>query len=339
MFSARRKAGAARRRAARTRPAPRRPLAAALAAVALAIAVLPDGEADALASSLVFLNGVASRVHFNDGDSFRVLDGRFAGTKARLEGFNTLESFGPAHSWGNWNVWELYFNAKQATYHARRGVWHCFTDGDRDGYGRVLFWCPDLAVSQVENGFAHVYSVDDRPGRIELIRAQRRAILARRGMWAHGVPQFVVTSIHSADEDPSRDRHYNRMISTYDGATYPWAHNDTYRECQRVCATEPQVDYARIEAASMKLREDRSLARVLEGIDNLHLMNAVARWARDQVLPDWVEEPRRERLAAAIEALRAAGELGEVRRAPGACMVHVEFNRRYGPGRAACLRH
>ena len=32
-------------------------------------------------------------------------------------------------------------------------------------------------------------------------------------MWAHGVPEFVMTSVHSYDEDRDRPWHYNRLIS------------------------------------------------------------------------------------------------------------------------------
>ena len=42
----------------------------------------------------VFLNGAPAPVYFNDGDTFRVLGGRFSGMRARLAGFNTLESYG-----------------------------------------------------------------------------------------------------------------------------------------------------------------------------------------------------------------------------------------------------
>ena len=40
--------------------------------------------------SKVVVNGMMSPVYFNDGDTFRVLSGQLSGTKARLEGFNTL---------------------------------------------------------------------------------------------------------------------------------------------------------------------------------------------------------------------------------------------------------
>ena len=121
----------------------------------------------------VFINEIPSPVYFNDGDSFRVLSGKLNGTKARLSGYNTLESFGPVHRWGDWHPYELYINAKMATINGRRGTWHCTTDGSRDTYGRVLMICPDLATDQIRRGFAHAYQVDDTPSNPVYLRAQQ----------------------------------------------------------------------------------------------------------------------------------------------------------------------
>jgi endonuclease YncB( thermonuclease family) len=131
----------------------------------------------------VFINGKAMPVYFNDGDSFRVLTD---GTKARLAGYNTLESHGAVHQWGTWTEKELFVLAKMATIHARDRVWHCESDGKTDTYGRTLMWCPDLAEELIRLGYAHAMSIDDTPARPELLAAQREAIAERRGMWAHG---------------------------------------------------------------------------------------------------------------------------------------------------------
>lgn len=342
--------------------------AGSLVAVVIVAAVLAAWRsgAHAEAASRVFLNGVPTNVYFNDGDSFRVLAGPLSGSKARLEGFNTLETFGPAHSWGTWNAWELYVNSKMATLNARTGVWHCTSDMSVDGYGRTLWICPDLAVDHIRKGLAHVYSVDDNPGRIEYIRAQRTAIRDRRGMWAHGVPQFIVTSIHSANENPERDFAYNRMISVQDGHSDSKKHTENYGECQMVCMTEKHVDYARIDAVAAQLRGDRALAAAiastaastpprlpdpsghgepvpavasLDDIDNLHLSNATAFYLRHDTLPEWVPPNALAPLTRALAAAKASGALGTVTEARGSCMLNVSFNRRYGMSRASCLRH
>src|SRR5690606_11410894 len=204
-------------------------LLAGLPAVAVTVAalgVLEPAEADAAeARSKVILNGKLVPVTFNDGDSFRVLGGDLNGAKARLAGYNTLESYGPVHQWGTWTEQELYVMAKMATYHARKGVWECESDGKTDTYGRMLVWCPDLAEDLVRRGMAHVMTVTDEGGDAKLVAAQREAIEARRGLWSHGVPEFILTSLHSAEEDTDGSGTYNRLVSTADGHSVKWKHD------------------------------------------------------------------------------------------------------------------
>lgn len=311
-----------------------------LVAVAIALSLPPSAPptAEADAWTRVFINGQIAPVHFNDGDSFRVQGGELSGTQCRLGGFNTLESFGPAHQWGDWHPYELYVNAKQATTHARRGVWHCFGDGSRDGYGRLLLDCPDLAISHISHGFAHAYNIDDTPSRPEYLRAQQEAIRERRGMWAHGVPDYIMTSIHSADEDPSRDFHYNRLVSTHDGHTESMQHRETYGECEWVCDDEIRADEGAVTAAARRLREDRGLAPLLAEHSNALLMEFVRRYARIGELPAYLEEPARAGVEARLAQERAQGLLGATRTVQGSCALYVEFTRRYGRERASCLR-
>ena len=93
--------------------------------------------ADAAIPSRVYLNGVPSPVYFNDGDSFRVLAGKFAGSKARLAGYNTLESYGPVHFWGLQHGYDFYDNAKAGTELAKSQVWECMSRDGGGGYGRT----------------------------------------------------------------------------------------------------------------------------------------------------------------------------------------------------------
>lgn len=306
--------------------------------VALASATLaPGGRAGADAITRVFLNGRLVPVYFNDGDTFRVLEGPWRGSSNRLAGFNTLESYGPIHQWGDWHPYELFVNAKQGTMNGRRGEWHCTTDGARDGYGRLLTFCPDLAVDQIRRGLAHAMEVEDRPSPPALIRAQQEAIRARRGMWAHGVPDFVMTSLHSLSEDPGRPYHYNRLVSTLDGHSESHRHRETYGECQWICNTETRVDEAAVEAAARRLRASRLAPRLTE-LFNLHLIGIVSRFARKNELPGYLPEELGPDLTAHLQAELDAGSLGQTHQARGSCALYVEFERRYGQNRAQCLR-
>ena len=310
----------------------------ALGALVLTAPLGGAPEARATIETRVYINGRPTRVYFNDGDSFRQLDGPYAGRGSRLGGFNTLESYGPVHSWGDWHPFELFVIAKKATHLGRHGIWHCTTDGSTDTYGRVLLDCPDLAVAQIRHGYAHAMQVDDTPSRPAYLRAQAEAIRHRRGMWAHGAPEFVVTSLHSADEDPGRDSHYNRMVSVRDGHSEKWEHDDVYPECSTQCATEIQADDAKVEAFARELRADRSLAPALDGFSNVLLIEAVDRYARLGELPEYLEEPIRSALEPRLSAAKEAGVLGEPTEVRGACMLYADFRRRYGRERASCLR-
>ncbi len=306
----------------------------------LFIGILSDeSPADARAMTRVFVNGQPVPVYFNDGDSFRMYGGPFSGRAARLAGYNTLESYGPAHSWGTWHPYEMYILAKVATRHAAEGVWHCTGEGETDTYGRVLLDCPDLAISQIRHGYAHVMQVDDTYARPEYLAAQQEAIRERRGIWAHGVPSFVLTSLHSLDERHDRDTAYNRRVSTRDGHSEPWIHSDVYEECQTVCATETMADEARVRAFARSLRADPLVGPMLAGFtSNLLLIEVVDRYARLEALPEWLDENLSSLLEPRLRDARAAGELGVTREERGSCMLYVEFRRRYGAGRPSCLR-
>ncbi|MCA9622783.1 MAG: thermonuclease family protein, partial [Myxococcales bacterium] len=185
-------------------------LTTALAASA-ATAVITAAPSEAAAQvSIVRINGIATPVYFNDGDTFRPLGGPFRFRPARLAGFNTLESYGPTHQWGGWTYKELYVNAKQATLNARTEIWNCKADDtQKDGYGRILAICIDLGADHIRKGLAHAYNID-KPADWRFLQAQRDAIVHRRGMWAKGVPPLVLTSLHSVDERFDNENNYNR---------------------------------------------------------------------------------------------------------------------------------
>ena len=310
---------------------------ALLAGVVVAQCVVSAGEAGE-ARTRVILNGVATPVVFNDGDSFRVLGGSMTGAKARLAGFNTLESHGPVHQWGTWTEKEMFVLAKMAMYHGRTGVWHCTSDGKTDTYGRMLTWCPDLAESLVRAGLAHVMSVDDSPGKPELIEAQREAQAARRGLWAHGVPPFVLTSLHSVEEDTTGEGTYNRLVSTVDGHSVKWKHTDRYDECQKVCHMIYEADDAKVDALTEEVAADGKVARIVGKLSREDLRQAVLEFAKWRHVSRAIDKDRRLEFEAYLQQKVDGGALGSQRGEPGSCMVHVPFERRYGGGRASCLR-
>lgn len=287
----------------------------------------------------VIFNGKPSPVFFNDGDSFRVTGGTYNGAKARLAGFNTLESHGPVHQWGTWTTKELFTMAKMATLHGRRGAWTCDSEGKTDTYGRMLTWCPDLATELVRLGFAHAMSVDDNPAKPELIAAQQEAIAAKRGLWAHGVPDYVLTSLHSVEEDIDGTGTYNRLVSTKDGHSVKWRHTNRYTECETVCHMVYEVDETKLDEFIAALEQDSTANAMLGKLGDSELREFAREYMAHRHVNRSVKPDDREKLAEHIERNYVKqGAFGNPKKNEDSCMVHVVFERRYGEGRAECLK-
>ena len=122
-----------------------------------------------------------------------------------------------------------------------------------DGYGRGLFKCPELAIHMIRSGMAHAMTITAEPSPELYLNAQRDAIKNRRGMWANGVPKYVLTSLHSVDERPNQNWAYNRLVSTHDGHSERWIHGETYGECDKVCVEEVQLESQVLKEAKQRL--------------------------------------------------------------------------------------
>ncbi len=168
-----------------------------------------------------------------DGDTFRFLEGPRRGERTRLEGYNTLESYGPVQRWGGWTAAELLQDARAATEVARAGAWRCTSRGRYDRYRRLLVACPDLAAELVRAGHAMVFAIG-APADPTLLALQRRAQREGAGMWAKGVPPRLVAGLHSVAEGGGR-RAYDRIVDTTTGEARAVAHGRAYRTCEEVC--------------------------------------------------------------------------------------------------------
>jgi endonuclease YncB( thermonuclease family) len=305
--------------------------------IALSLLLIATAAEAGEPRSKVIINGQAAPVFFNDGDSFRVLSGRMKGAKARIAGYNTLESHGAVHSWGSWTVKEMYVLAKMATLHARRGVWECTTDGKTDTYGRMLTHCHGLGKELIRLGLAHAMSVNDDPADPEYLKAQREAMQAKRGIWAHGTPAFVVTSLHSVEEDTTGHGTYNRLVSTADGHSVKWKHTNKYPECMNVCQKVYSVDESKLETIAIALKKSDA-AGAVKGISGKDLVSVVKDYARYRHINRKVSKDDREDVKKVLDFYESKGKFGKQKSKNGSCMVHVPFKRRFGGTRAKCLR-
>lgn len=219
--------------------------ALALAAVALLLAAPAASEARrgprrarADTRARVLLGGAWTEIRWTDGDTFRILDGPLAHRAVRLQGVNTLESFGPVHRIGTAGGRELLALAKRSAAVAAAASVRCTLADHEDGYRRLLASCPEVAEALVRTGHAMVFAVDADPDR-RLVQLQHDAQRGRLGMWAGGAPPLVPTSVHSAaDPDLGPRGAYDRIADTRTGATEVRPHRRVYRPCEEVCVGE-----------------------------------------------------------------------------------------------------
>ena len=181
----------------------------------------------------VVLDGVEIAVVWDDGDTFHGKTADGEKIKARLNGYNTLESYGPVHQWGEWTEQELYAFAKESGVFASKTVWECTDTKKGGGYGRVLVDCPELRKAMLENGFAHPFSIDGPAPEADVV-ALKVGIDNKAGIWAKGAPTSVITSLHSQSEKPDKEV-YNRVCDLATGECAKRIHTDVYETCEKVC--------------------------------------------------------------------------------------------------------
>jgi len=304
----------------------------------LATALVPTGDARADAKTIVLVNGKPMPVFFNDGDSFRVLAGALAGTKARLAGYNTLESYGPVHSWGDASPKEMYVIAKMATLLGRRGVWSCTSDMTTDTYGRALLHCPELSEEMIRKGFAHAMTVTADPAAEPLLVAQREAIAAGRGIWSQGTPEWVLTSLHSVEERPDKPTAYNRLVSSIDGHSEKWRHTRHYKECDKECIHDAIIEPAVMDRSVEALKGSHTIGEHFGGLSAAQQVHVVRFFAMAKSVVALVPRGQREAYRSALESLVAQGHLVFEQGPSQSCMVYVDFKRRFGGDKAKCLK-
>jgi endonuclease YncB( thermonuclease family) len=302
-----------------------------LSVAILATALFAPSDAPAQPRSKVYLNGVPTPVYFNDGDTFRVLAGPLKGTSARLMGYNTLESYGRCHQWGTWTRLELAHYATLGTLNARKGVWRCTSEMKKDYYGRILWDCKNLAIDQIRKGLAHAMSITKEQAAPHLLAAQRYAIKHRKGMWANGVPDYILTSVHSKSEGWEA---YNRFVSSADGHSEKWLHGLHFDQCQLTCQVVKDFDRSKALAWVEGYEDKTSL---FGDYSNEEVVDLLESLATDGKLGSLKDEGERYEIETVFSRPVASGQLSKSGKAIP-CMVYVEFKRRYGHSKATCLK-
>lgn len=195
----------------------------------------------AVQEARVFLDGEDLLVDWDDGDTFAATKADGTKINARLNGFNTLESYGPVHQWGEWTEQELYVIAKEAGTFASSKKWNCTDTKQSGGYGRILVDCPDLRKEILEAGLAHPFSVGNPAPEADL-QAMQLAMKNKAGMWAKGNPNWLLTSLHSQEEKPGEEV-YNRVCELSKGMCNEQGHHQTFASCEKFCFEDSCMTY------------------------------------------------------------------------------------------------
>ena len=139
----------------------------------------------------VILDGVSIAVEWDDGDTFHGKTADGTKIKARLAGYNTLESYGPVHQWGDWTEKELYAFAKESGVFASKRFGNVQIPKkaeDMDGCLLIVQDC--LRKAMLENGFAHPFSIGGPAPEADM-QALRTGIENKAGIWAKGCTEIV----------------------------------------------------------------------------------------------------------------------------------------------------
>lgn len=151
-------------------------------------------------------------------------------------------------------------------------------------------------------------------------------------------PPFILTSIHSVEEDTEGHGTYNRLVSTEDGHSMKWQHYNKYSECSKVCFMEYEVDPSKVEEVMAELRKDIAVASIIEPLDDATLRKLVEGFARFHLVDREVPKDDRDTLNTHLMGYVSKGSFGDAEPQASSCMIHIDFKRRFGTGRAACLK-
>ncbi len=196
----------------------------------LLVLVLCQAGSPGGVEAAIVVGGRTVQVVWEDGDTLTFLTGPRKGRPARLMGYNTLESYGPVHRWGEWTpdeLWELALGAARA---AADQTWSCSLGHGKDTYGRLLLDCPEARRRLIQDGWAHVFAYAE-PADPADMKAQRAARAEGRGIWAKGTPETLVTSVNAEEGG----KVFLRVVSCRTGETRAEHQREDYDVCEEIC--------------------------------------------------------------------------------------------------------
>ena len=133
--------------------------------------------------------------------------------------------------------------------------------------------------------------------------------------------------VHVARRCAERD---NRLISSLDGVSSKWKHQNVYGECEEVCHPTLVLDTDTALKVIAELRSDESTQKHVRGMEDVYLMALLNEYATMGRVARVFDAPSGHVVVAKLlDAMKAQGVMGSARKQDGSCMVYATFERRY----------
>jgi hypothetical protein len=105
-----------------------------------------------------------------------------------------------------------------------------------------------------------------------------------------------------------------------------------------VCHHEYAVDGAVIDELLIAAKADAECGPMLAALSDADARTVIYDFAKFRHINRKIAEDARKPLDAVLTKWADAGKFGAQKRSDGACMTHVPFERRFGGGKAECLK-
>ena len=144
----------------------------------------------------------------------------------------------------------------------------------------------------------------------------------------------MTTSLHSVDERSNRAYAYNRLVSSVDGHSEKWMHQNKYTECQTVCEQDIQISESNLATLRNALIKNKDAKPIVGDNAESELNHIILMWLKTQTVPAVVDKRDRDVMK---KALQVKSE-GMITSKDGSCVIYVDFKRRFGGDKAKCLK-
>ena len=220
------------------------------------------------------------------------------------------------------------------------GIWRCSWDQRADGYGRDLFKCPELAIHMIRAGMAHAMTVTAEPSPEAYLEVQRDAHEEPARHVGRRRPQ-IRPHLHSLHRWWMKSR--TKLGLQPPGldprwALERWIHGETYGECDKVCVQEVELDSQVLREAKQRLSTQSTSSRPGAPLPARKQVEVLEIWLMIETVSAHIPKAERDLMRQSLTQLVETGLLVATKSAQGGCMIYTDYRRRFGGGKASCLK-